>query len=189
MTTANLSAAYLANNATLSGTSIVPTSGGLSSFEFILAVPILAAGATVSLHITGTFRPSTSVGFNSALSADLPGYTTSAQWFVGNGTSDPVLTTPQTIDVTFGPGLDHYDDAIAAGEFYVIVNPVRSSGITAVTYDVTGTTPLFSALRRRRLSPLRRYPRNDGLAGAGVPRGWPPPQSTQASNRRVGGYL
>lgn len=39
------------------------------------------------------------------------------------------------------------------------------------------------------LPPLRRYPRSDGLGSSGVRRAYPPSPSTQASNRRAGGYI
>jgi hypothetical protein len=94
------------------------------------------------------------------------------------------------VTYTIGPGVGAWDvDVASKGYVRLLIGALQFSTHiaqvrTMLVCDVAGG-PNFR--RRRRASPLRRYPRNDGLAGS-VPRLWPPPQSTQASNRRQGGY-
>lgn len=185
---------YLADHVALTSGKLVPTlddgfGNGLSG-SVILAVPVLGAGGSGALHITGTFN-ATSLGLYSALSPDATGWTTSMVLPFHDRTSfvnGPATT--QTADYGFGTGLEQYDDAIAAGECYIIVNPGNYwTEITAISFDYAAPALNYAAPRSARVPPLRQYPRNDGLGASSAPRLYPPPRSYQASNRQAGGYL
>lgn len=173
---------YCADATALSGGAIVAVLDppGLAG-SVILKVPKFGPRGTGTIHVTGTFTAA-NFGLFSARSPDADGWDNSVQYTLFDPSGVSGVPAAQVAHFPFGTGLEQYDDAVAAGELYVVLNPGNLwHAITAVSFDYVEpgqTAP-----------PLRQYPRSDGLGASSVRRLWPPPPSVQASNRRAGGYL
>jgi hypothetical protein len=208
--------AFVSDAVLYGGTSHVQYSGGVLSrlgtgSFWRFALPDIVLGPTDVTEIEITYgaagqNPSTAFNVTLVIALDaLSGATFDDFSDIGTTKIDPandnaVTTDTQTYTLTVGPGVyvpdnaageqANFDTYVATGArpYVMFRNSGNVTTISKIRTRVVDGATLIPNFRRHHQAPLRQYPRNDGLAGS-VPRGWPPPQSAQASNRRAGGYL
>jgi len=115
---------------TYSGGAYVPSSGTL--VEIALRIPVLAAGQTITLSITGTFAPRMSI-FAGIDPDDIYG---GGNHSLYNDTGGSTTEATGTFDFIIGTGLESYDAAIAASQNYIDIQFFVATEITAISYVI-----------------------------------------------------
>lgn len=134
--------------AQISGTSV--TYDGFTFLEITLNEPVLTADSAITFEITGNI-PET-ISLYSCTDPTDP-YGVGSNHYLHNAAGSST-TTSQTVEIVIGPGIEFYDDAIAAGELYIGLICPGNPTIDTISYTVecadsgggsswVGGTPVF----------------------------------------------